>query len=121
MTVEIRTPEPVAAPTKSVPEVLRDAARIIEERGWCQNAVQDLNGAVCAWGGIRLAIYGDSDSDGSTAFIELDEASTRALAEYLEPGTGIFIGTVASWNDEPGRSVPEVVAALRGAAEKAAA
>ncbi len=90
--------------------VLRAAAALIEERGWCQGQSYGDHGEVCALGAIW----------------EVDQMRTeglkarRRLALWLvrkqrfKP-TDTF-DYVAQWNDDPSRTQSQVIAALRQAA-----
>ena len=82
-------------------EVLLKAAEIIEERGWCQNALSNGTG-FCAVGALGMA----SRERGGQGFTE---AWARLEANVL----GL---NVADWNDNPFRTKEEVVAKLRAVA-----
>lgn len=88
-------------------EVLRRAADIIERRGWCQNDYQD-GAAVCILGALRLAITGNTDNHSDRV-----HNPAERLAKNLGQAPWV-------WNDEPGRTKEEVIAALRSAAEQGA-
>jgi len=102
----------------TVPEVLRASAQVLRERGWCQgwyvdgdgSTDVDTGGAVCLFGALNLVFYGtpfppeEGDQDPRSATLE------AALAIVADEGD------VAEWNDEPGRTVEEVLAAIETAA-----
>ena len=89
-------------------------------------------GARCALGGIAYAVD-PGDLDGNPFFIEpglrvLSVAAAVDLASYLIEELGAsrcmtdgefdVVETVGGWNDEPGRTVEQVVAALEAAAAR---
>lgn len=92
-------------------------------------------GCRCALGAIGYAAD-PSDPDGNPLFVDLSvrpiaSAAAVALADYLidelgaarcvdDDGEFNVIETVGGWNDEPRRTVHEVVAALNAAADRAA-
>ncbi len=91
--------------------VLLDAAKYIEKYGWTQGGFfsqphSDLDKRpACAWGAI-----------GSVAEWE-DKLTTKAyMLLYRHLGCKGGCG-VPKWNDTPGRTKEQVVAALRGAAQ----
>ena len=120
MTVETR---PVEVPTreKSVADVLRHAARIIEERGWCQDRIGTSGGAVCAIGAIK-------EADPATGVDAMNwqrrlawrtmRFAERALQLPIPP-EGALRRPLSEFNDAPGRTAAEVIAALRAAADAA--
>jgi hypothetical protein len=95
-----------------VGKILLDAADYIGLHGWCQGTVENAFRQVCAMGAINRASYlRCSVSCGATT------TAQRKLAKYLE----CFVSSdnandIADWNDAPGRTKEEVMAALRGAA-----
>lgn len=102
----------------NTPDVLDRAADIIERNGWWQNFYCDLGSslpkrdcAVCARGAINLAANGRTPDRLS----KVGEAALQALERYLGI-SGEYPDSVADWNDHPGRTAEEVVAALRGTA-----
>lgn len=101
--------------TMTIPQVLCRAEQVIAESGWCQRAFQDGTGAVCARGGIRMAVAG------TVIYPRLTDPQlllTRAAEDALSAHIG---GCVDRWNDEPQRTEAEVRAALLAAAREAAA
>jgi hypothetical protein len=91
-------------------EVLLKAADIIAERGHCQGA-SEICGSCCVMGAL------DRATDDPIAY----EDACVALAAHLRFGYGAGdTKRIVRWNDTPGRTAAEVIAALRGAAEGAA-
>ena len=120
MTVETR-PVEVPAREKSVADVLRHAARIIEERGWCQGHIGTSGGAVCAIGAIK-------EADPATGVDAMNwtrrtawHAMTFAERALRLPNApkNVMRRPLSAFNDEPGRTAAEVIAALRAAADEA--
>lgn len=101
---------------------LRNAADVIERDGWHQGAYfqpEDGNGSggcrVCASGAINTAVHG-------FAWPPIFDTSERERADAAWYAASTFAdgpwGSIVLWNDEPGRTAEEVIAALRGAADK---
>ena len=110
MTVEVR-PIEVPAREKTVADVLRHAARIIEERGWSQGFYEDGEGGVCALGATYLASALPEDTWG-----DAETEAERVLARSLPPSPS-GMRAVPFFNDAEGRAADEVTAALRAAAD----
>jgi hypothetical protein len=115
--VTVETAIPVEAPSreKTTADVLRHAARYLEEFGWVQDDVLDEHGRACAVG----ALYEVSDHDEYVL-----DAACRRLAPVVGIGSGTWVMqrvSIGRWNDTPGRTAAEVIAALRAAADAAEA
>ena len=94
--------------------VLLEAADYIEWHGWCQDRVESPGGAVCALGAICHATN-DLVAQRLLAF------SPPNILARLKKVIGVARldeswHDIQNWNDAPGRTKEEVVAALRGAA-----
>ena len=113
VTVETRpTLAPATEPrVKSVPDVLRHAARIIEERGWCQRDMTTPDGRVCLVGAIVIANGCDTNGFGGY-FTPIGSEAWDLMWDRL-------VVLPSSWNDTPGRTAAEVIAALNAAADAA--
>lgn len=98
----------------AVADVLNGAADLIERDGWCQRKYRGADGEHCVTDALMRAAGTKPGDTGSGA--QLDLYSDACLAVY--PFTGGW--GLPSWNDTPGRTKAEVVAALRAAAERAA-
>lgn len=85
-------------------QVLLDAADYIERHGWCQYIVEDNQGRVCIGGAISAAA---SNSDQDDLYVYALVRLDKYLHSYK---------LVPFWNDTPGRTKEEVIAALRAAA-----
>lgn len=86
--------------------VLLEAAALIERDGWAQHIGFDPEtGGRCALFAIRDAHDALRPGEG-----DYDSAPSDLLRDHL--GTRF----VSTWNDAPGRTMDEVVAALRSAA-----
>lgn len=99
-------------------EILDRAADLIARNGWWQGFYYDLGTdlprrecALCTRGAINLAANGRAPDRLSDAA----EDALRALERHLDI-SGEYPHSVADWNDNPERTVEQVVAALRGAA-----
>jgi hypothetical protein len=106
------------------------AARIIEERGWCQGTLADEFGQVCLAGAIAAAFEVDPQTDPlrdalpPAAAGAIDALGLEVLPSDLnEDGwrdisfrdTGFWLDVLALWNDADGRSKDDVIALLRRA------
>lgn len=98
------------APSVLVTDLL--AARdYIRARGWCQNQYHDTGGRVCALGAIRAV------TDSYTDSYNRCDAACNALWQVLKIKLGEC--DIAAWNDEPGRTVENVLALYDLAIERA--
>lgn len=105
---------------KSVADVLRHAALIIEERGWCQNKVGVSGGPVCAIGAIKEADPATGvDAINWTRRLAWKAMTFAERALRLPKQRNGLYRPLSFFNDTPGRTAAEVVAALRAAAEEA--
>lgn len=94
---------------------LLSAADVLERDGWCQGRLH-TRGRHCTRGALNVvagvvAAYGASEAE----YLAASERSDRAEA-VLARSLGLGPGAVPTWNDAPGRTPEEVVAALRAAA-----
>lgn len=101
---------PIFLPAEAQPltphrQALLDAAAYISEHGWCQNTLRSGD-KVCLLGALweTLGI--------------LDVSKHHLVASQAEQRLSSFFGwlNVTDWNDAPGRTVDEVIAALEMAA-----
>jgi hypothetical protein len=113
-------------------DVLRDAAGVIESRGWCQGKASDTFGRVCAIGAIWTAATGDaygghqwnrSESRATEAASALSEYVAGVLAGQGFGVTGSavsstagFVQPVPFWNDHICQSAEQAATMLREAA-----
>lgn len=89
-------------------QVLNDAATYLETHGWRQHDVGEHGSPCCVLGAIAEAA-GQGDTSNMHYL-----AASRALHEVVGGNTSVI-----AWNDAPGRTVEEVTAALRSAAQTA--
>ena len=91
--------------TGKTPEPWRDAllkaAELIEQRGWCQDFLENSRGQVCALGAMDMLEHS----------MEFDWMRSLMALE-IEIGSA----SIADWNDNPSRTQAEVLAAFRAAA-----
>ena len=130
--IRATTPDPTPAAT------LRRAADYLEAHGWIQGQYyaswNDEQPAACTVGALAVAAYGyphpepfcDDFEAGDDALIDCWSAFVNAefaLAAYLgllrvdERRDPDDMESVHTWNDKPARTGPEVIAALRAAAD----
>ena len=79
-------------------EIIREARNLLFERGWCQRALQNRDGEVCALGAVAIATHGDTTS--SVTREEL--AAVWMLSDVCGEVITVF-------NNAPGRTFGEVV------------
>lgn len=98
----------------AVADVLNGAADLIERDGWCQNQYRSVDGGRCLTRALADAL--DLPLNGPALWqhnpLYLD---AEAVLQHV---TGRW--TIVGFNDEPGRTKAEVVAAIRAAAVQAA-
>lgn len=111
--------------------ILNDAVEVLAERGWRQGprTLEDI--VAHRWPGCRV---GDAILFAATGHIDVDLDVITTLVEYAlaewigeNPDRGpvswrdpeSLAVDVDAWNDAPGRTIADVVRALRGAARLA--
>lgn len=90
-------------------QVLLAAARLIEEGGW----IQPVTGGYSE--GMGQCAFSAIFTIGNGAFDTYNGAARRLLAFLTGDPDGSY-GRIFEWNDAPGRTKAEVLAALHGAA-----
>ena len=103
--------------------VLRRAANLLEDQGWCRYTLRDREGRHCAMGALLAARDVPVDLVWSRAIdMRVAEKDAAAVARHLGLEQVVagsrhpWWETVATWNNYEARDRDEVVAALRGAA-----
>ena len=111
---------PIPASPAAGAFLLRKAADVLNERGWCRSAYEDGNGRVCATGALMCAdrdipVGGLSPIMGTTGFASpayrlaryalLDRLSTHGLS-------------IVGWNDSPGRRISDVISLFQQTADE---
>ena len=101
---------------------LRAAAEILRREGWTQGKNIDDEGCRCILGALACVATGGKTSQDNwelgpnrERFAELRAAVHDVLIYDMPPGG------VVGWNDAPGRTAREVIAALEAAADAAEA
>lgn len=91
-------------------EDLLKAAEYMSEHGWCQGDLEDADGRVCVAGAIKAVVRGKDRNLRSTSAV-------ISLHEYLvkEYGDNCAAISIPAWNDDPDRTVEEVILALKQA------
>ena len=87
-------------------EVLRNAAKIIRERGWVQHAYTSGDGKVCAAEAIRVGAEGHGD---------IRESAHHALLRAIKQEKH---ATVSGWTNRSGQASERVCAKLEEIAEE---
>ena len=88
-------------------QVLLDAADYIDRIGWCQHALRDDKGGVCAAEALTSVAYTVHD------IATYAEATTR-LSIFVTSGAHSM--AVVEWNDDERRTAAEVTDAMRACA-----
>lgn len=88
-------------------DVLLAAADVIECNGWCQDDAGRVGGPRCVLGALRQACLPELPG--------LAHAEAHGRLRTFVHASGASFDLIA-WNDAPGRTAAEVIAALRGAA-----
>ncbi len=102
--------EVVKPPLTPCQQHLLDAAEYIRTWGWYQGGLF-LGHKACLLGAIYASAgYADLARARTPNISHAIEKERKAVERYLDRGN------IASWNDEPGRTKEEVIAALEGAA-----
>ena len=101
--------------TAQVAADLRAAADILERDGWTQGDLGECGGPKRL---VGVAYYVASDGtevlfERSGAAIHRAETSIKAFAAHVR----VERAEIPTWNDTPGRTADEVIAALRAAAD----
>lgn len=122
---------------KSVGQVLRDAAEVIRQDGWCQGSIRDMKGQVCLLGALAKAagyeydwppnIYKDNEvydwlqPHPACAYIfDYIEAASepRKLDSDSEADVKPLLHQIWYYNDYVASSAEDVINLLNDAADK---
>lgn len=98
---------PAETRERTAADVLRAAARYIEEHGWEHSGEYVAQGRVCVYGAINAVLTGDPES---SAMPDLKWDAIGRFMDVIDDGP-------ARWNDDPARTEAEVLQALRDAAD----
>lgn len=101
----------------SLAEMLLRAAGIVRERGLYQNGYRNDAGACCMLGACLEALGAGWYLCKLTRAWQPTIPEPQDLLDLLRKAIGV--GRVPDWNDAPGRTADEVIAALEKAAELA--
>lgn len=98
---------------------LRAAADVLERDGWTQGDYVGPDRCRCIVGAVTLVLGGD-DGEASVPFANASRMSAvrRFVNEQIDGYSADWFDVV-DWNDDPGRTAVEVIAALRAAADTA--
>jgi hypothetical protein len=102
--------------TGQVAQDLRAAAEVLRRDGWTQGFMH-CDGKHCALGAVEVVVDPDTNDDEGW-----DDEQNRRFADaakLLRRVTGE--SQIVDWNDDPGRTAEEVIAALEAAADAAEA
>jgi len=94
----------------SAANVLREAADLIESDGWCRRRWEADTGERCLVTALDAAADDNEDL--------LHEAVSALIGRIGAPAAPVrMLRALTAWNDAPGRTVGDVTALLRAAAE----
>src|SRR5882672_8217887 len=99
-----KQPEVNTAEPDEIGKIYLEMIDTINERGWCQGHLIDINGSVCAAGAYSETQILSTDND-----ISIWKASHKAW-QTLVHSVG---DSVAEWNDVPGRTKEQVIEKLK--------
>ena len=110
---------------RTVPVILIGAAQIIKNRGWCRGTLLDERGAVCLLSAIFVSstgkpaavFYGEQEHDPLTC-AAWEVVENLINARYGERNESRL--TIPGWNDQPARTIDDVLELLEDAAAVAA-
>jgi hypothetical protein len=114
--------------------LLRGAALYLDRHGWIKGDFFDLLTdanfpPACSLGAINICAHGNptlsASSDADDVLSDHAIRAMRVLAAYLDDGYHLdgglngpsAIDVVSGWNDEPGRTLAEVIETLNDAAD----
>lgn len=102
---------------RTVQTILLGAAQIIRNRGWCRGTLLDDRGAVCLLSAIFVASTGKPAASfyGEETHDPLTIAAWRVVEDLINDrygGHGEGTQTIPGWNDQPARTVEEVLQVL---------
>jgi hypothetical protein len=92
------------------PEIFEKAAEILEQRGWCQNSMENAAGALCYSGALRVAAMGSLTAKPWND--TLNQVSLRQWYEFNRAycwAENVLNDSIPEWNDVPGRTMEEVI------------
>lgn len=95
----------------SVATVLNQCADHLEQYGWCQFELGYPQQPMCAIGVLSHHTSGEKSIPMSSY-----TKARNAIAAYVGVHYGAGKGGLVDWNNTPGRTKEEVIAAFRGAA-----
>lgn len=103
-----------------VPALLREAAQILEQRGWTQGVIYSEDGRVDLTGAVLLAAYVSPKMLRAQTFIDIEivvapaKIATTLGALHILKG---LIGDLPRWNDDPSRTMQDARRLLLQAAD----
>jgi hypothetical protein len=98
---------------------LRAAAEVLRRDGWMQDDNGSCDGPKCLAGAVNYVVTGALSVDEFPEEDEEQEARADAAMRVVADLVGENYVFIARWNDAPGRTADEVIAALEAAADAA--
>jgi hypothetical protein len=115
-----------APPTTAA--ILYGAADHLSRHGWHQGGLRPFTGLyitpppVCAGAAISVVAYGDIFGWLLDTSTDPAGAAAKYFAQHLSKTTGVYghdwVSIIGVWNDDPDRTVDQVITALRAVARK---
>ncbi len=96
---------------------LRAAADVLERDGWLQGDYGTRHGPKCLAGAVNHVVNGGGSVDDLGGACELEDRAADAV-QSVAALLGQGYADITRWNDAPGRTAAEVIAALRAAADR---
>jgi hypothetical protein len=101
-------------PDRTEVEIIERVIEIIHERDWCQRTLMDDDGRVCLDMAMTLAMpVHQPFTPGFVVAPMVAQMVRRRVCQAV--GLNPYGETLSEWNDWPGRTVEEVVLALKRA------
>lgn len=89
--------------------------RSSKKKGHAKYTIIDGTGAVCAYGAITAAIFGEPDRDNQISHPST-QAAMRRVVKYLNGGSLTPCADLCNWNNTDSTTAEEVVRVFREAA-----
>lgn len=103
---------------KPVSQIFEEAVELLEQRGWCQGRVEDVNGALCAVGALGVAMTGHAHMFAN----RITSWQKAFFNQVVDEDFGRFVAgedgcEVPEWNDRHGQTQQHVMDAMMGYAK----
>jgi hypothetical protein len=97
---------------------IKKAAKILQERGWCQNTLEDERGRMCIVGALNAANgEGPTDFKFEEFLYEAGPRILKHLPDFTHPEGYDSLDILMDWNNKICKGKGEVIKLLRKAAK----